>query len=79
MILFILVNSHTSMSLLSFKSGGAINEAKNGLAAFDARGMNYLIMIEGKWNAVSRAREEKEKEKVISECSSIFFISYNYH
>jgi len=45
--------------------GGAINEAKNGLAAFDARGMNYLIMIEGKWNAVSRAREEKEKEKVI--------------
>jgi len=45
--------------------GGAINDAKNSMAAFDAREMNYLIMIEGKWNAVSRSREEKDKEKVI--------------
>ena len=59
------VNSHNPFLPIHI-SGGAINDVKSGMAAFDAREMNYLIMIEGKWNAVSRSREEKDKEKVIS-------------
>jgi len=44
-------------------AGGAINNINGNNAAFDSRNMKYVIFIEGRWDADSRHREQKEKEK----------------
>lgn len=47
-------------------AGGAVNGVSGDNAAFDARCMKYSIFIEGRWNADTRVREQKEKQKTRS-------------
>jgi len=44
-------------------AGGAVNDVNGDCAAFDARCMKYSIFIEGRWDADTVIREQKEKKK----------------
>jgi len=53
-------------------AGGAVNDVNGDCAAFDARCMKYSIFIEGRWDADTVIREQKEKKKTRSKLTKLF-------
>lgn len=58
----IIPNGDSRIHIISL--GGKIKEIEGKSSAFSGRDMNYVIFIEGKWNATNEQKGKKEKTKV---------------
>lgn len=60
-------STNNESRIFIFSTGGDENKSEGtDHLAFDAKGANFVIFIEGKWSSNSEARESKEKKKVSS-------------
>lgn len=60
------ISPKNESKIVIYSMGGEISNINSETSAFCARDMNYMIYVEGKWEAGTSSRVEKEKNKVLS-------------